>query len=312
MRILQGLGFAMIGSLGFADLRAAAPHPTVLTVLYRDSYQPVVRVIGTDPVILIEGKEKRIRTEPSYLPGRINHYANGNVEVQGASIGSLPIQMSVGSPPPPQYVATFRLHGGYSDFRATLRSETGLSGAFIAVVIYSRSALKDTTTFPSTEIVVWALPDLPANKTVPVSFTSKAFAEREDQAFFVQVFDREGRELMSNVASEGWPYYTAMERIQLQDTLRKLKPSLVGKDLEAQPVLTIHPLLPKQVPAPKEPVFAQLTISVDGTVTDVQVEPTSPASVGEAVRAALAGWLFIPRIRRGEPVACTVRIPITF
>jgi len=269
-------------------------------------------VIGTDPVILIEGKEKRIRSEPNYLPSRVDHYAEGSVEVLDASIGLHQLRMIVGSSPSMHYSAPFMLHGGRSEFKATLRSETALSGGLIAVVIYSRSVLGDRTAPPGTEIVVRTLPDLPANEIVPVTFTSKAFAYREEQAFFVQVFDGTGRELMSNLAQHAWVYYAAMERAQLRDTLRKMRPILAGKDLEARPVLTIRPLLPKPVALPKEPVIAQLSVSVEGTVTDVQVGATSPAAVGQAVREALAGWLFIPRMRGGEPVACNVRIPITF
>jgi len=312
MSFVRCVGFAVMVSLACAGLRAVAPHPTVLTVLYKDTFHPLVRMIGTDPVILIEGKEKRIRTEPSYLPSRVDRYAEGSVEVLDASIGLLQLRMAVGSVPSMDYATTFQLHGGHSDFKATLRSETALSGGLIAVVIYSRSVLGDSRAFHETEIIVRTLPDLPANELVPVAFTSKAFAYREDEAFFVQVFDRTGRELMSNAASQAWPYYAAMERSQLQDTLRKMKPSLAGKDLEARPVLTIRPFLPKQVSPPTAPVIAQLSVSAVGTVTDVQVEATSPASVGQAVREALAGWLFIPRMRGGEPVACTVRIPITF
>jgi len=312
MRFVRCFGFAVMVSLGCAGLRAAAPHPTVLTVLYKGAFHPVVRLIGTDPVVMIEGKEKRIRTEPSYLPSRVDRYAEGSVEVLEASLGLLQLRMATESLPSMLEAARPGSQGGRSDFKATLRSGVALSGGSIAIVIYSRSALMDSTTPPATEIVVRALPDLPANEKVSVAFTSKAFTYRGDHAFFVQVFDREGRELMSNEASKAWPYYAAMERSQLQDTLQKMKPSLAGKDLEARPVLTIRPVLPKQVSAPTAPVIAQLSISAEGTVTDVQVEATSPASVGQAVREALAGWLFIPRMRGGEPVACTVRIPITF
>jgi len=299
-------------SLVFTGLRAAAPHPTLLTVLYKDAFHPVVRLIGTDPVVLIEGQEKRIRTEPSYLPSRVDHYAEGSVEVLEASLEMLHRRIETESSPAPLEGVWHGGHGGNSDFKATLRSGVTLSGGLIAIVIYSQSALVDSTIRPASEIVVRALPELPANEKVSIAFTSKALTYRRGQDFFVQVFDREGRELMSNEASKAWPYYAAMERSQLRDTLRRLKPSLAGKDLEARPVLTIRPFLPKEVARPTEPVMAQLSISAEGTVTDVQVGTTTADLVGQAVREALAGWLFIPRMRGGEPVVSNVRIPITF
>jgi len=263
-------------------------------------------------VVLIEGREKRIRTEPNYLPSRVDHYAEGSVEVLEASLEMLRRRIAKESlPAHPEGV----WHGGYggnSDFKVTLRSRVALSGGLIAIVIYSQSALVDSAIPTAAEIAVRSLPELPANEKVSIAFRSKAFTYRAGQDFFVQVFDREGRELMSNEAPKAWPYYAAMERSQLRDTLRRLKPSFAGKDLEARPVLTIRPLLPKQVARPTDPVMAQLSISAEGTVTDVQVGATTPDLVGQAVREALAGWLFIPRIRKGEPVMSNVRIPITF
>src|ERR1700712_389885 len=48
-------------------LLAYAPPPTVLTVKYKDQMLPVVRVEGTDPFVMADGKEVRIRSNPVYL-----------------------------------------------------------------------------------------------------------------------------------------------------------------------------------------------------------------------------------------------------
>ena len=56
-RILRGLiCFAVVV---VTSLSAAGPHPTMLTVKYKDLMLPVVKLIGSDPVVLVDGKEKR-------------------------------------------------------------------------------------------------------------------------------------------------------------------------------------------------------------------------------------------------------------
>lgn len=312
MRPYPLLGILLAASVVLPVLRAAAPHPTVLTVQYKDQFLPVTKVIGSDPVVLVEGKEKRIRTEPRYLPSRIERYSEATVEVKEVSVGLMQLRMVAESKPEATSAPMLGAQGGRADFRASLRSSEAFSGGFVAVVMYGRSSLTDPAKGPSGEIVVHALPELPANTDVPVTFGSKAFVYHPDQAFFVQVFDREGREVMTNTTRQCWPYYAAIERFQLQETLRKVKASLAGKDLDARPVLRIKPLLPKSAGRPAEPVVAQITVMSDGTVSGIRISDTNPVEVGVAVREALEGWLFMPKVKAGELVPCTVKVPFTF
>lgn len=63
--------------LSGAALEAAAPHPTLLTVKYKDQLLPVAKVYGSDPVVLVSGKEKRIRTKVAFIPQRTAPFGEG-------------------------------------------------------------------------------------------------------------------------------------------------------------------------------------------------------------------------------------------
>jgi len=68
------LGFCLVAPGAWA----AAPHPSMLTVKYGDQFLPVVKVRGDTPYVMLDGKERDIRTNPLYLlqdaPGYSDNY----------------------------------------------------------------------------------------------------------------------------------------------------------------------------------------------------------------------------------------------
>lgn len=293
-------------------LDAAAPHPTLLTLRYDGALYPVLKMIGTDPVIVLKGKEKRIRTEVRYVPSRMEAYANGSVEIEEASVGKLTLRTHPESATSLLEAEDEGRRGSRSEVKVRLRSAASLVGGMIAVVLYPETTLYTPTAGAGAEIEVRALPDLPAGERVTVEFTARSFSYRQDQSFFVQIFDREGREVLTNVVRQAWPYYAALERFKLLDTLQHMRKAGERKDMDPRPVLMIRPLLPENEVLPNGAVFAQLLISTEGTVTDINLDPIESSAVSAALREALGGWLFVPRLKAGEPVESTVRVPIGF
>src|SRR5690606_23817217 len=160
-------------------------------------------------------------------------------------------------------------HGGIAEFATTLTSRDGLKGGFIAVVLYSQNIFHSDSSLYRGQIVVRELPDLPAGKPVPVKFTSKMFTYVPGQLYFVQIFDGQGREAVTNTVNQAWPYYTQVERSHLKQGIARYQAEHAGQNLAANPVVTIMPLLPDGVDPPKDPVVIRLTLSVEGLVTEV-------------------------------------------
>ena len=298
--------------LWITSLPAAAPHPTVLTVKYKDAMLPVVKVIGTDPVVMVDGKEKRIRTEPIYLPRRDLDFSRESVELKNVSLGGVQIRYVYDEADAGNTAPMVGKHGGLAEFKATVQAREAVEGAFIAVVLYTPAIFVDDSDYYQTQIVVHDLPRLPAGTEVPVRITSKMFTYLPGQEYFVQLFDRTGKEIATPCAQPGWKYYAMVERIQLAAVIKRYLSSHAGQDAPAKPVVIIKPLLPKNVPLPATPITAYLTVSPDGVVEEVVLSEFPAREVDIAVRTALGGWLFLPRLKAGSTVSSRVEVPLQF
>lgn len=292
--------------------RQGSPHPTQLVVKYRDELLPVVGVRGTDPVVLVGGKEKRIRTDTAFLPTRARGFGSERVEVRDTALHGTQIGFVIHAEDTVNTAPRVGNHGGIAEFATTLVSRNGLKGGFIAVVLYSQNIFHSDSSLYRGQIVVRELPELPAGTPVPVKFTSKMFTYVPGQLYFVQVFDDQGREVVTNTVNQAWPYYTQVERYQLKQGIARYQEENAGKNLGAKPVVTIMPLLPEEVQPPKDPVVARLTLSAEGTVTEVNVRDNVEPEVRRAITEALRGWLFFPRLIYGQAVESQVEVPLKF
>lgn len=304
---------------GCASLHAAAPHPTVLTVKYKDQMLPVVKVIGTDPVVQVDGKEKRIRTDPVYLPQRAETFSDNRVELRDASLGGVQFARSETESVNDYNQPIMGNAGGTAEFKATLWSEKPIHGGYIAIVFYTplMTYLKDMKELKefrigAPQVVVHALPDLPAATEVKVSITSMMFTVLPGQRYFAQVFDEGGLEIPTNQKWLAWKYYAIVEQDALKTAVAAYLQKFAGANRGVTPVLMARPFIPKDVPKPTEPSAATLTVGADGLVTDVTTEGISDPRLEKYVTDAMRGWLFLPKLKNGEPTAARVKIPIQF
>ncbi len=304
---------------GCSSLRAAAPHPTVLTVKYKDQMLPVVKVIGTDPVVLVDGKEKRIRTDPVYLPQRAETFSENRIELRDASLGGVQFARNETESVNDYNQPIMGNAGGTAEFKATLWSEKPVHGGYIAIVIYTplMSYLKDMKELKGSgigapEVVVHALPDLPAATEVKVNISSMMFTVLPGQRYFAQVFEPGGLEVPTNTMELAWAYYALVERDRFKNVLPQYIKAFANTDRAVAPVLMARPFIPKDVPKPAGPVAATLTVSADGLVYEVVTEGISDPRLERCVTNALRGWLFYPKLKKGEPAATKVKIPIQF
>lgn len=292
--------------------RLGSPHPTQLVIKQRNELLPVVGVKGSDPVVIIKGKEKRIRTDAAYLPTRAKGYGANRIEIRNTSLQGTQIGFVINPEDTVNTAPRVGDHGGIAEFATTLVSRNGLKGGFIAVVLYSQNIFHSDSSLYRGQIVLRELPDLPANTPVPVKFASKMFTYVPGQLYFVQVFDNQGRELITNVVNQAWPYYTQVERYQLKQAIARYQEEHAGQNLAAKPVVTIMPLLPDGVEPPKEPIIVRLTLSAEGVVSEVNIRNRASSEVRRVLIEAMRGWLFFPRLIYGQPVESQVEVPIQF
>lgn len=294
-----------------ASALAFAPHPSVLTVKYKDEMLAVTHMIGTDPVVLVDGREKRIRTEPSYLLQPAPAYGPSTVEFAKLSLGGLEVVPGY-SPHDAEVAPSLGKRYGMTYFECTLKAPKTLKGAFAVVMIYTPLAFAIPDAPNYGEVIVHELPELPAGETVSAKFSAPIPDGAPQLTYFVQVFDHDGREIRSNVMDNAWLYYRLRDIMTLKSARQRYIDQFQGQDHRLVPVVMPKPLLPDDAgPAPKD-AAAVLDVSADGTVTGIEFYNVDTQPYRDALGQALNGWLFLPELHEGIPVASRVQVPLKF
>ena len=293
-----------------ATALAVHPHPTVLLTDAGPSPLPVVRVVQTDPVVVIEGKERRIRQRPTYFAERAPYFAEGAVTFASISLNGHALKYVQRYDDEPS-ASTPVVGGGYY-FEARVTPAIDLKGGFIAVVLFQRAFLLGATDKPQATILVQSLPDLPAHKETTVRFREKIDQRPGGDTYFPLIFAAGGQEVRSNVSDLSARYFRRVEEVRLATVLADYRVKFPTADRPAEPVLRIQPLLPTGVAVPTEPVLTVVSIDATGQVSDVQIPELVSPQLTAALRDALGGWLFLPRLKAGEPVGTRLQVPLRF
>lgn len=296
-------------SLGYA------PYPTVVTVSYKDQLWPVVRIQKTNPVILYKGKEKRLRSESRYVFDRASRYSDNRIEFSRKFLGSMStnwVSYTTGNGLDAD-MAPLGGDSGTTSFYAILRAQQDVQGGYAAIVVYTDDSLTGPVDrFNRTEIMVSEIPDMPAGEDVSISLKCGIMKGGEGFRYFIQIFDRDGLEIPSNVMAHAWRYYAIRDREQL----KRILPDYLQKNREASrgvtPVIMPKPFLPKDYNPPENPISAIIDISAKGEVTDVEINGLEHGPVHTAITDALEGWLFLPQLNEGIATATKVQVPIQF
>jgi hypothetical protein len=290
------LGFCLLVSA----LTAAAPHPTVLRVKYRDDKPVVVRVRGDDPYVMIEGKETLIRSNPIYFLENADGYADNFVETRGAMGGRFNVQV-LG-----EHYAD-RASGlviGTVEMTIPMKARKTIKGGFITVAIMSNLYLG--------EIIVHQLPDLPAGQEVKVKLDVRELPRESAAVYFAQVFDESGREVRTSDLNVAWQYYAQRDRVRLAKAVEMYRGKFPNADHPAVPTLTPSPVFKPNAVLPTGEVTVMLSILEDGTVSNVDAGMIENDSARESVIDALGGWLFLPKLKAGQPVSTFMKVPLQF
>ena len=72
------------------------------------------------------------------------------------------------------------------------------------------------------------------------------------------------------------------------------------------------PIFSPEAVKPAGEVVIGLTVEADGTVSAVDAETIADESARASVMQALGGWLFLPRLKGGQPVSVVVNVPLQF
>ena len=296
------LGFCLIAS----GLNAYAPHPSVLTVKYGDQMLPVVRVSSSGPYVMVDGKEKLIRSSPVYLVQEAADFADNFVQARRGSLGgNLHMKVLDGS----VYDASADYHGTF-EFASALTAKQTIKSGFAVMVFYSDETFAARP--KPAEVFVRALPELPAGKPINVKFMAVILPRNKDPRFFVQIFDDNGAEVPTSDSDHASRYYGLRDRARLARAIEKYLEKNKGADHAAEPVSMPKPVFSAIAVLPKGEVVVTLTIEPDGTVSAVDAGMIADDSARKSTTEALGNWLFLPKLKAGQPVSTYLKVPLSF
>lgn len=291
----------VIWCLGLVATHAAPPHPTQVKVIYKDQPWPIIHLTKVDPIVLMDGREKRIRQRVTYYPERAQAFGPGYVNV---SLESLSAQ--------PNTFTRVDLGAGIVNINMTLESATDLRGGFMLVSATKPQKEHERGRWPETYFLAHELPDLKAGIATVVEQRLVLMDAEIGMNCFIQLFDAQGREIPTNVMQSAWDYYHEQEIRQLQSALPEYLKKYAGQSRGAFPVVRPTPYLTNKGTLLPPNARALLTVSPHGRVTMVALEGISDKTIAGEIREALRGWLFFPRLSEGEPIETQIEVPLQF
>lgn len=63
---------------------------------------------------------------------------------------------------------------------------------------------------------------------------------------------------------------------------------------------------------PEGEITVQLSVGEDGTVLSVDAGMIADDRVRASITDALSGWLFLPKLKAGQPVPTFINVPLQF
>ena len=281
-------------------LFATAPHPTVLRVKYRDQMLAVVRVHRDEPYVMIDGQETLIRSTPVYFLENAEGYSDNFVQTPRSLSGQFKMHV-LGD----HYLND--REGGISGaitFDVPMTARKTIHHGFITIAI--------ATSVGFGEIIVHELPELPAGQTVKVKLEVHQLPSLHEPVYFAQIFDDEGREVRTPDLGLAWSYYAQRGRARLAKSVESYLKKFPNADHDIVPAFTPSPIFPSTAALPTGEVVVELSVMEDGTVSNVDAGMIADDRARDSVIEALSGWLFLPKLKAGQPVPYRVKVPLQF
>jgi hypothetical protein len=101
----------------------------------------------------------------------------------------------------------------------------------------------------------------------------------------------------------------------LEQKLKGIKNSFaVPRDRASLAYLRVLPQLPAGIDPHSLPptINAKLMVAETGEVDSLEIDQALDPQVAQAIRRALNGWLFLPRLKNGSPEQSVMELPLSF
>jgi hypothetical protein len=315
--MVAGAPSAAYSAQWLQDGREPPLYPSIITTVFHGKAYPIIEVTGELPQIMVDGKLTRVHSDQGFQTPRAVGFAAGHVQVGAQDAEALTRTsssrwiMSADGVTDPTYPNSVPAKSG--TYRCTLVATEPHTDCFIAVVFYCNDA--DDVPDPASTTVAFKkvgdlLPGHPTRVTINESYKDtlgKKFY------FFPLVYSK-GLEIRSDYCETSARFFRRSEMAAHEAILAQYRQKYPSSDRPASAYLRFQPEFPEGLDMHTLPAVVNATFAVTetGEVDSVEFDQVLGNEADHAIRRALEGWLFLPRLKEGYPVRTRIEVPLSF
>jgi hypothetical protein len=319
---MAALGIAGAPATAYADQwlqdgREPPLYPSIITTVYQGKTLPIMGVSAEFPEVMAEGKLVRLYSDQSFQTPRARGFAPGRVQV-GAQDAESSIRtsyyrwrMSGDGVTDPTYANALPSKSG--TYRCTLVAAEPHADCFIAVVFYCNDA-NDVPDPASTRIAFKKVGDLLPGHPAQVTINEGYKGTLGRKFYYFPLVYSKGLEIRSDCSEVSARFFRRSEMIAHEAILDQYRQQYPSTDRPASAYLRFQPEFPDSFDMHALPgvVVAKFAVTETGEVDSVEFDVKLDKEADHAIRRALEGWLFLPRLKNGYPVRTMIQVPLSF
>jgi hypothetical protein len=283
---------------------------------YRGGLYPVIAVHREAAEIQIDGELKRLSLRQAYRVERAPAFLPGHVDFK-AEVATSRI-----------HEQSWRFQGGDHGYDTVPGGVVSASGAYTAILA-PRSSVKDcfiavvffketTGGSPDQDSIAIAfldVGDLTAGKETPVRIDCGYVVPPGGTNYhYESLLFSKGAEIQTDHSEASAKFFRHLEMVAHNRMLADYCKQNSGADRPVVPYLRFPPLLPESVDPRNLPSTINLdfVVTESGEVDSMFIAPNLDPLSERAIRRAVGGWLFLPRLKAGQAVPTRIKMPISF
>jgi hypothetical protein len=289
-------------------------HPSVIMVDYKGKSYPVTAVAGEVPEIEVDGKKVRLHANQSYQPHLAAGYGRGFIRFNGQESSTVVRTME------------YRMHGSggesvipggtlstSGEYNCKLFSTEAHTDCYIAVVFF-RLDPQGQADARSIALAFGEVGDLAAGHETAVKIDCAYAVPAGGRYYLFPLIFSKGIEIRSDQSEIAAQFFHQQEMAAHAELLSRYRQEFPNADRPVVPYLRFPPLLPDGVDPHSLPptIDAKFAVVESGEVDSLEITQVLDPRVEQAIRRALNGWLFLPRLKKGTPVRTMIDVPLSF
>jgi hypothetical protein len=156
--------------------------------------------------------------------------------------------------------------------------------------------------------------DLPAKRETSVTIHDSYKGSEGQTAYFFPLVYSKGLEIRTDYCEDSARFFRRSEMAAHEAILAQYRQQNPSSDRPASVYLRFQPEFPNGFNVRTLPsvITAKFAVTETGEVDSLELDQVLDVEADHAIRRAINGWLFLPRLKNGYPVRALIQIPLSF